>query len=470
MRYIFKFGGSSLLDADGVKRAAEVVRNYVGKGCEVAVVSSALSGVTNQLLEVAESAESGALEPVKRMVQELAERHLTVVNQSVKDEGLRRDVTETLKAILEELERVLTGISYLGELTRKSGDYVLSFGEQLSTPILCAALADLGLMARAFTGGEAGVVTDTNFGEARPLMELTKHQVELRIGGLLTDGIIPVVAGFIATSQDGSVTTLGRGGSDYTATILGAALKADEVWLWSDVDGLMTTDPKVEPGARTIPEISFEEAVEMAIFGAKRMHPRALEPAMAEGIPVRIRNAFKPEAPGTLITSAKRVRTEGVVKALTLFRNVALVTVSGFGMVGTPGTAAKVFDVLGKSNVNILMISQSSSEANISLIVPRELLGRAVNALETALLGGNLIRGIEMEEDVCVIAAVGAGMRGTPGVAAKLFNAIAQKGINVRMIAQGSSELNISFAVKEADGEEAVRALHQEFKLALPEM
>ncbi|MBS7627905.1 aspartate kinase, partial [Candidatus Bathyarchaeota archaeon] len=210
-----------------------------------------------------------------------------------------------------------------------------------------------GIPAKAFTGGEAGIITDSNFGEARPLMEMTKLQVRQRLEPELEAGIVPVVTGFIATDQNGYITTLGRGGSDYTATILGVSLKADEVWLWTDVDGLMTTDPKVEPSARTIPQLSFHEAVEMAALGAKRMHPRALEPTSEAGIPVRIKNTFRRDYPGTLITGEARVRPGSIVKALTLIKDVAMITVSGSGMVGTPGTAARIFDVLGRNGINI---------------------------------------------------------------------------------------------------------------------
>jgi aspartate kinase len=228
----------------------------------------------------------------------------------------------------------------------------------------------------------------------------------------------------------------------------------------------MTSDPKIVPSAKTINELSFQEATELTIFGAKAMHPRALEPARKEGIPVRIRNVFNPENPGTLITKEKKIKTKDGVKAVTLVGNVAVITVSGAGMVGAPGTAAKVFEVLGKENINILMISQSVSEANISLVIQRNLLERAVNTLEIALLGRDFIREIISEDDVCVVAVLGAGMKGMPGVASRIFSAVANKGINVRMIAQGSSEINVSFVVKENDGEETVRAIHKEFKLS----
>ncbi|MEM3063112.1 MAG: aspartate kinase, partial [Nitrososphaerota archaeon] len=322
-----------------------------------------------------------------------------------------------------------------------------------------------GLKVEYYSGGEAGIITDSNFGEAKPLMNVTKYQIRERILPLLDKKIIPIISGFIAFNQEGMITTLGRGGSDYTATIIGSAIKADETWIWTDVDGLMTADPKIVPFAKTLHELSFLEAIEMAVFGAKYMHPKALEPAMEENIPVRIRNLFNQENPGTLITKEVKIIERKIVKAVTSINDVALITVSGIGMIGTPGIAAKIFDTLGKNNINILMISQSVSEANISLIIKRKDLERAITAFETSIFRKDFIQNIETEEDISVIAVVGAGMKGTPGVAARVFNAVAKKGVNVRMIAQGSSELNISFVVKEKDSKKAVQAIHEEFEL-----
>ncbi len=316
-----------------------------------------------------------------------------------------------------------------------------------------------------FTGKEAGIVTDSNFGEARPLMNVTTHQVKQRIEPLLEKRVVPVVTGYIASSQDGVVTTLGRGGSDYTATILGVALAADEVWIWTDVDGIMTTDPKIVPSAKMLTQLSYGEAAEMAIFGAKAMHPSALEPVIEACIPVRIRNVFNPENHGTLISDGQEVMSKEVVKAVAMIKDVAMINIKGTAMVGAPGSYSKIFDVLGKNKINIMMVSTAVSEANISLIIRRNLLGRTLSTLEIAFLGGGLVNEITSEDDVCVIAAMGANMKGTLGVASRIFTAMAQERINIIMIAQGSSELNISFVVKEKDGETAVRAIHKEFKL-----
>ncbi|MEM3544131.1 MAG: aspartate kinase, partial [Nitrososphaerota archaeon] len=313
-------------------------------------------------------------------------------------------------------------------------------------------------------GGDAGIITDSNFGEASPLMEISKLEVKRRVGSLLDRGITPIITGYIAVNEEGVITTLGRGGSDYTATILGYCLDADEVWLWSDVDGLMTADPRIVKDAKVLSTVSFNEAIEMAIFGAKGLHPRALEPAMKSNMKVRIRNTFNPSHQGTLI-SLKPEKSDMIVKAVLLVKDAAMISVRGASMVGRPGTVAKILETLARENINVMMISQSVSESSVSIVIKRDVLTKALNKLETALLGTGLVEDIESEDDVNVIAVVGEGMKGTPGVASRVFGAVAKKGINIRMIAQGSSELNISFVVREEDGYEAVRAIHEEYKL-----
>ena len=465
MKIVMKFGGSSVATGKKIRHVAKLVADNA-KDNQVVVVVSALEGVTNQLIQSAEEAKKGNRGYIKKFRQEILERHLTTVDGAIKNKQIVSDVKGVLTERTNELEQVLTGIAYVGELTPKSRDNVISYGEKLSAPIVSGTLKDMKVESVHLTGGEAGIVTDSNYGEAGLLMNVTKYQLTKNVEPLLKKGTVPIITGFIAATQNGETTTVGRGGSDYTATIVGAALEANEVWIWTDVDGIMTSDPKIVPEAKTIPEMSFQEATELTIFGAKAMHPRALEPARKEGIPVRIRNVFEPAKQGTLIVADEKIKAKDGVKAVTIVKNVAMITVSGSGMVGAPGTAAKVFEVLGKENINILMISQSVSEANISLVIQRNLLERAVNTLEIALLGREFIREVTSEDDVCVVAVLGAGMKGMPGIASRIFSAVANKGINVRMIAQGSSELNVSFVVREKDGAETVRAIHTEFKLS----
>ena len=465
MKIVMKFGGTSVATGENIRHVVELVSKNTKKD-RVAVVVSALAGVTNSLIEVAEQAKKSDEKHIEDFTKQLLRKHSEAISCAIGNKEIQKEVTQITKKTLVELEKVLTGICYVGEVTPKSKDYVVSFGERLSAPIVWGTIKDKGLETQWFSGKEAGIVTDSNFGEADPLMNYTTHLIRERLSPLLDKGVIPVVTGFIAANQDGVITTVGRGGSDYTATILGAALEADEVWIWTDVDGIMTTDPKIVPNAKMLPQLSYQEAAEMAIFGAKAMHPRALEPVIKENIPVRIRSVFHPENSGTLITKEPDPNATEVVKAVALIKDVAMVNVNGSGMVGAPGSYTKVFDVLGKNDINVMMISTAVSEANISMIIKRGLLGRAISNLEIALLDrGGLVSEISAEDDVAVIAVMGANMKGMLGVASKIFSTVAKKGINIRMIAQGSSELNISFVVKEKDGAAVVKAIHEEFNL-----
>lgn len=465
-KIVMKFGGTSVGTGENIRHVADLVAQYAKNDCRVSVVVSALAGVTNSLFEVACQAKKSDEKHIEAFTKELLQKHLEAVSTAITSKPIQKEVIQVIEKTISELEKVLTGISYVGELTPKSKDYVVSFGERLSAPIVWGAIKDHKLETQCFTGKEAGIVTDSNFGEADPLMNYTTHLIRERLAPLLEKGVVPVVTGFIAANQDGIVTTVGRGGSDYTATILGTALQVDEVWIWTDVDGIMTTDPKIVPAARMLPQLSYQEAAEMAIFGAKAMHPRALGPVIKENIPVRIRSVFHPENPGTLITKEPNAKVTEAVKAVAMIKDVAMLNVNGAGMVGAPGSYAKVFDVLGKNSINVMMISTAASEANISMIIKRGLLGRAVSNLEIALLErGGIVSEVTTEDDVAVIAVMGANMKGTLGVASKIFSTVAKKGINIRMIAQGSSELNISFVVKEKDGTAVVRAIHEEFNL-----
>jgi len=461
---VMKFGGSSVGGVEALKKVVTLIRDYASEN-DVVVVTSAMNGVTNSLIQAATRASQREEKHAAEVAEQLRTKHENVCRQVITTTDEFNRTMARLNLELRELEKALTGISYLGELTPRSQDYVLSFGEKLSTLVLAGALHDSGVDVQRLTGEEAGIVTDASFGEATPLIDVTQQKVKEELNPLIKNRMMPVVTGYIAATQDGIPTTLGRGGSDYTATIIGSALGADEVWIWTDVDGIMTADPKIEHAAKTIREISFMEAMEMSHFGAKAMHPRALEPAAKIGLPVRVKNTFNPNGPDTLILQDQRIKSVNIVKAVTSVREASMITVSGEGMHGAPGTAAKVLDALGENDVNVLMISQSSSEANISLVIARSNLEKAITALRGSLLKESLFKEITSEADVSVVAAVGAGMKGTPGIAARLFRAVADKGVNVKMIAQGSSELNISFVVREDDVLKSVHALHEEFRL-----
>jgi aspartate kinase len=457
-----KFGGSSLSTGSRVKSVARIVERF-HEGNRVAVVVSALGETTDRLVEIGEYARKGDLRRARAIASRLENSHLRIA-KSVRGR-IGGPGESAVEGLLQDLKRTVEGISQLRELTPRSRDYLLSIGERLSAPIVTEAFVRAGMKARSFTGGEAGISTDENFGEARPLQEVTFHQVRQRLDPLLTKGVIPVVTGFVGATLEGSITTLGRGGSDYTATLLGAALGADEVWIWTNVDGLMTADPRIVKNARILPRVSFGEALELSYFGAKMMHPRALQPAAQKKIPVRIKNTLNPKGDGTLVSADETDNGRKAVKAISMIPDVGLVTVGGSSMMGAPGVAAKVFQTLGSSGVNVMMISQGSSEATISCAVTRNDVDRAVRALQLALLGQGFVDRVSEEKDACIVAVVGSGMKGTPGVAARLFAAVAKRKVNVRMIAQGSSEYNVSIVVSKSEGAEAVKAIHDEFQL-----
>ncbi len=427
---------------------------------EIVLVTSALQGVTDDLLACARSAaQEGNVSEVLEFMERLTDRHNQAITDAIKDPTIAKGVREEVTQKLTELEKAYIGICYLGELTPRSIDYISSYGEQLAAPILSGVLRDMGIESQPYTGSEAGIVTNSDYGDSRPL-EKTYSLIPQR---LLPIKGVPVVTGFIAKDEKGVTTTLGRGGSDFSASLIGAAIDADEIWFWKETPGVMTTDPKIVSSAKTIPRISYREAMEMSYFGAKVLHPRAIEPAIKKGIPVRVKCTFDIDSPGTQIVHDE-IAKEDVIKAITLNKNVALLNIAGAGMIGTPGIAARAFTALADAGINIVMISQASSEANISMVVEERQLEKAEDALRRAF-PRDIVKEISHDHDVCAVAVVGAGMAGTPGVAARVFKAMGGSKINVMMISQGSSQHNISFVVSSKDAELAVQELHREFGL-----
>ncbi|MCC6322579.1 MAG: aspartate kinase [Phycisphaerales bacterium] len=453
---VMKFGGTSMRDAETIRKSA-LLATTSAEGRPVVAVVSAMDQVTEHLLDLGEAASQDNRATVYNLMAQVRARHETAAK------AIGHGAPESVGAMLDRLDRLVAGISAVGELTPRSKDAVVAVGEMLSTQLMAAAMN-----CRSFTGGQAGIVTDEAWGKAAPLMDLSLFQLKQTLQPVLDKDSRTVVSGFIAQTQHGVTTTLGRGGSDYTACIIGAALRADEVWIWSDVDGLMSADPRIVPGAKLLTEITFAEAIEMGQFGAKSMHPLALEPAAEHGIPVRFRNTFNPSSPGTRIAvcwlSEPTEHPEPeIVKSIPLLKSAAVITVSGAAMIGRPGTAARVFESLAEAKINIMMISQSVSEAGISLVINKDQAERAKAVLERTLMRPGVARAVTLVDDVCAIAAVGSGMAGHPGVAARVFGAIAKKSINIIAIAQGSSELSISLVVRADQAADAVRVLHGEF-------
>jgi len=464
LKLVLKFGGTSISSVANIRYVAKLIHS-LSKQHKIVSVFSAISGVTDDLIRISTLIQKGNKDAASNLTKKIIKNHMQMANGCVKNLKIKKELIEKMKNDLSELEELFHGMLLLGEVTPRSSDYLISFGERLSINLIAFVLRDLGSKAQALTGKDVGIVTDSNFGESKPLMDTTRLRVSHTIESLLAKKTIPVVGGFAGADQHGNITTFGRGGSDYTATIVASSIKADEVWLMSDVDGLMTTDPKIVKNAKVLKEVSYTEAMEMALFGAKYIHPRALEPLVTKKTPLRIKGTFNTKNPGTLVTASPSVDTQKTVKCVSAIRHTGLIDVRGGSMVGAPGTAATIFSTLAKAGVNIMMISQSPSESSISIIVKKNDLDKAVNVLEMNLLG-KIIKKVEVTVDVAIIALIGSGMRGTVGIASKVFAAVAKKGVNVVMIAQGSSELNLAFVVKDSDCNTAVQALHDEFELA----
>ena len=456
-----KFGGTSVADAASISRVTDIIGQYHGRGNEVAVVISAQRGVTDQLIavamEVVNSPDSSMVGP---FIVSLRERHMKALEGSAKDHVA--EVAPLIEDRLEKLQNILQAVHSLRDLTPRSKDYIITFGERLNSLVVSAAFRQQGIESSVLDGCEAGILTTAQHGEAMALPESEK-KIQHSIVPLLSSQV-PVIMGFMGCTDKGVLTTLGRSGSDYSAAIIGAGIDADEIWIWTDVDGIMTSDPRVINDARVLDSVSYLEVMELSFFGAKVMHPRSIEPAMKKDILVRVKNTFNPDHPGTCII--RNVRDDSrVVKAITYIEKVAAININGAQMIGRPGVAKAIFSALSDSEVNVMMISQGSSEANISLIIDEAQAAVASESL-AALAKQGIVREVTLDRDVCAVAVVGSGMAGAKGTGGRIFTALGRENINVRMISQGSSEVNISFVVKQEDGPRAVRVLHDEFMLS----
>ncbi len=466
MLIVMKFGGTSVGSAPALQHVVKVVKKARDQGDEVVVVVSAMSGVTDLLLNGALKAETGDLATAKQARQEISDRHTQVI-QTLLAGGQWQDwVSDEIDALLSEFDALCHSICVLGELTPRALDVIGGMGERMSVRQVAAILERDGVPAQAIDATQL-IITDDRYGAASPLMPLTAERSQTLLCPLIAEGITPVVTGFIGATEAGIPTTMGRGGSDYSATILGRALGADEVWIWTDVNGVMTADPRVVPDACSVPHLSYAEVGEMAYFGAKVLHPQAIRPARRSVIPVRILNTFQPDHPGTLITKDPDGSGE-TVKAITAIKGLSLITIEGSGMIGVPGVAARTFGAVARTGTSVLMISQSSSEQSICFVVPTDEATKVLAALAEEMARELERRDIERiwsQDKIVIIAVVGAGMKGIPGIASRVFGALGTRKINVVAIAQGSSEYNISLVVAQGDGDEAVRCIHEEFEL-----
>lgn len=452
---VYKFGGSSLADSKRIKGVCDIVIN---NRVEV-VVLSAMKGVTNLLIEAANYAEQGN-KTYKECLTEIKTKQTTAIKELFPAKSVE-DIESKLFNIIDELKDILHGVELVKECSPRSLDFISSFGERLNCTLVSEYLNSLGHKAY-FVDARKIIKTDNNFGSANVDMKLSYDLIKKKIDPAKG---IAIVTGFIASTEECITTTLGRNGSDYTASILGGALDAESVEIWTDVDGVLTADPRIVEHSYVVPQLSISEAMEMSYFGAEVIHPYTLLPVVEKNIPVYIKNTLNPTAPGTLI--AKDVdKNPNEITGLASIDNVSIINVEGGGMMGMPGMASRIFDSFARSGVNIIMITQASSEHSISIVCRATEVDAAVTGLNEDMeeaIRQKKIQNIEVINGLEIIAVIGDNMRGRIGFSGRLFSSLGDDEVNVLAIAQGSTEKNISLVVKSEEKARALNAIHKTF-------
>jgi bifunctional aspartokinase / homoserine dehydrogenase 1 len=463
---VMKFGGTSVADASCIERVAEIISS-AARSSHLVVVVSAMSGVTNKLMEAAAFAQDGRSGQVAAIFRQLQARHEQVAAALIPSSAERSRIGRKMTRLFHEGEYLCQAALLAQQVTPQTRDSVASLGERLSAPLVAAALAQRALKSEAIAATDL-IFTDANFGSADPHMDVTRAQCESQLRPLLRQGIIPVVTGFIGATAQGVLTTLGRGGSDYSATILGAALGADEVIIWTDVDGVMTADPRLVPNARTIPEISYREAADLAYFGAKVLHPKTLRPVMESDTPVWIRNSFAPGQPGTRISPAG-LASRGDVKAVTAISEIRWIGIAGAGIAEVPDLIGRATAALSAIRADVWLTSLCQSREEISIAVNSAEAAHSAAALRqefaTELAQATLDR-VEFRGSVALVTLVGQALHNVPEIRDRALAALAQAQIEVSAFGDGSAHGNVSLAVAHETVKQALVVLHQEFRLA----
>ncbi len=464
MYCVLKFGGSSVAHAERIKNIITILKQYYADRQGLVLVFSAFGGITDILIELCYKASEGDISYLQ-LFEEYKKRHDTTFDELF-GEADSSEIKELIRGNHETLQDLLHGIFLIREVSARTSDLVLSFGERNANAIIASAFSVHGIPS-VFTDARKLIATTSDFGQAKVIFEKTNEQIKNYISAL--DGKIPVITGFIGSDEHGLTTTLGRGGSDYTASIFAAALDAEELEIWTDVDGVLTADPRKVKKAFTLQHLSYSEAMEMSHFGAKVIYPPTILPACRKSIPIIIKNTFNPGFSGTRITNTTESSDKSPMKGISSLNNICLINLQGSGLMGIPGIASRLFSVLAREKINIILITQASSEYSISLAVESKDQQKAVSAIEAEFskeIGEGSVLPVIAEPDLCVIAVIGEKMRHVPGISGKLFNALGKNGINVMAIAQGSSELNISFVVDKKDEVKALNAIHDSFFLS----
>lgn len=456
-----KFGGTSVGNAEAIDRVATIIADYLIEDKQIAIIVSAMGGVTDLLIQSVDKAIASDKWGYISISNDIRDKHEDAINQLIRAGALRESILGRLNAMIDNYVELCNAINILGEATPRIRDSIVSFGERLSSRLVAAVLQERGINGQAFDGSQFLITNDIHQ-DADPIWDITEANITGNLKPLIEDGVVPIITGFIGATPDGSITTLGRGGSDFSAAVFAAYLDSDELIIWTDVDGVMTTDPRVDKRARVLPYVSYTEVGELAYYGAKVLHPKTVQPIITKEIPLRVRNTFNPEHPGTLI-GAESKASNGIIKAVTAIRKVSMLTVSGKGMLGVPGIAGRTFLATANAGASILMISQSSSEQSFCFTVVNAQADEVKSSVEDELaseIAHRDVDGIDVLGNVVIITVVGAGMRHKPGVAGNVFTRMGDNGVNVLAIAQGSSECSISFVIDESDLQTAVTRLH----------
>ena len=460
---VLKFGGTSVGTPERIAGVIDILETYHKRGDQFSVVFSAFTKITDSLIEMATLAAKGDKD-FKKPFDTLVKRHDEAIFFLLNEKN-RIEVREIIQQNHKDLQDILQGIFLLREASPRTMDYVVSFGERNSSLIIAHAMVQRGMPA-AFLDARTIVKTDKNFGAAK--VDFVETNAKIQAHYAANEGVVQVVTGFIGSAKGGLTTTLGRGGSDYSVSIIGAALQAEVIEIWTDVDGVLTADPRRVKKAFTVPIMSYGEAMEMSHFGAKVIYPPTIQPALAKKIPIYIKNTFNPEYVGTLI-SEQGDPNGRIITGISSISGIALLTLQGGGLFGVPGIAARLFSALGRSGINIILITQGSSEYSISFAVNPSDAKRAVKVVAEefdAEMKNGLVETTKQEDDLSVIAIIGENMRFRPGIAGRMFQALGKNGINIHAIAQGSSELNISVVVPKTDENKALNSLHEAFFLS----
>lgn len=460
---MMKFGGTSVGSPEALTQSAQIIMDLTEKWQHIIVVVSAMSGITDLLLKSAHTAVTNDSSDFETIIDEIKKKHTDTVEKLITDPSDRSLLLEEIDHHIIELSAICRSIQVLGEITPRGLDAIASLGERLNARVFAAILRSKGEKSQAVDATKL-IVTDDNFQNAVPDMVKTREKTRANLLPLIEKGIIPVVTGFIGATEQAVTTTLGRGGSDYTSAILGDCLDVDEVWTWTDVDGVMTADPRIVSDAKVIPELSYNEVGELAYFGAKILHPKTIRPVVERGIPLWVKNTFNPSYPGTRISSNPKT-IPGKITAITAIRDVSMVTVEGRGMLGVPGIAARTFAAVAREGASVLMISQSSSEQSICFVIPSKNAQAVIQSIEDEVALELMRRDIDRvweQQNIVILTVIGSGLRNTPGVSARVFGALGKANINVFAIAQGSSEYSISLVVASSDADNAIREIHKE--------